>query len=191
MSAGEVMTTSIVAALFFGGNMECSHAFLQEQGYIPQMLEKSRFNRRQHQMAGLFLTVFNLLGEVWKQLNCETCISWIVFRSLVWIIIGSGVATSIRAKSGGATKPARSDYYGLKIHLMVALQSQPVEFFLTRVCGVIHEILKMYHFDFSEGSLVTGDKAYTDYEIEDILEVAGIELEPLRNKLLAPGTSMD
>ncbi|MFZ1042262.1 MAG: hypothetical protein WCA79_21680 [Anaerolineales bacterium] len=72
MSAAEVITPSIVAALFFGGNMECSRVFLQEQGCIPQMLEKSRFNRRQHQMAGLFLTVFNLLSEVWKELNSES-----------------------------------------------------------------------------------------------------------------------
>ncbi len=71
MSDAEVLTTSIVAALFFGGNMECSRIFLQAQGYIPQMLEKSRFNRGQHRIAGLFLGVFNLLGEVWKELNSE------------------------------------------------------------------------------------------------------------------------
>ncbi|MFZ1042261.1 MAG: hypothetical protein WCA79_21675 [Anaerolineales bacterium] len=65
---------------------------------------------------------------------------------------------------------------------MVALQSQPVEFFLTPGSWSDTRALKMYHFDLSEGSLVTGDKAYTDYEIEDILEVAGIELEPLRKK---------
>ena len=72
MSAAEVITPSIVAALFFGGNMERSRIFLQAQGYIPQMLEKSRFNRRQHQIAGLFLAVFSLLGEVWKELNSES-----------------------------------------------------------------------------------------------------------------------
>ena len=72
MSAAEVITPSIVAALFFGGNMERSRIFLQAQGYIPQMLEKSRFNRRQHKIAGLFLAIFSLLGEVWKELNSES-----------------------------------------------------------------------------------------------------------------------
>ena len=56
MSDAEVMTTSLVAALFFSGNMEKSRVFLQEHGYIPKMLEKSRFNRRQHKVAELFLS---------------------------------------------------------------------------------------------------------------------------------------
>ncbi|NWF65455.1 MAG: hypothetical protein HXY38_14255 [Chloroflexi bacterium] len=48
MSDAEVMTTSILAAAFFGGNMERARTFLKEQGYIPSMLDTSRFNRRQH-----------------------------------------------------------------------------------------------------------------------------------------------
>ena len=62
-SDAEVMTTSIVAGLYFSGNMEKSRIFLQEHGYIPRMLEKSRFNRRQHKIAELFLVVFDLLGS--------------------------------------------------------------------------------------------------------------------------------
>ena len=72
MSDAEVMTTAIVAAQYFAGNLEKSSIFLQEHGYIPKMLEKSRFNRRMHKISGLFLIVFNLLGEVWKQLNNES-----------------------------------------------------------------------------------------------------------------------
>lgn len=40
-----------------------------EYGYIPNMLGKSRFNRRFHKAADLFLTLLGLLGEVWKELN--------------------------------------------------------------------------------------------------------------------------
>jgi len=69
MSDAEVMTTSIVAATFFAGNMEKSRCFLKEHGYIPKMLEKSRFNRRQHRIAEMFLTVFDLLGTFWQELN--------------------------------------------------------------------------------------------------------------------------
>ena len=69
MSDAEVMTTSLVAAVFFSGNMETARTFLKEQGYIPKMLEKSRFNRRQHRISELFLTVFNLLAAFWKSLN--------------------------------------------------------------------------------------------------------------------------
>ena len=62
MSDAEVMTTAIVAALFFSGNLEKSRIFLQEHGYIPKMLEKSRFNRRLHKISELFLVSFQSLG---------------------------------------------------------------------------------------------------------------------------------
>ena len=72
MSDAEVMTMAIVAALYFGGNQEKARVFLQEHGYIPKMLGRSRFNRRLHKISDLFLIVFDLLGEVWKQLNEES-----------------------------------------------------------------------------------------------------------------------
>jgi hypothetical protein len=40
MSDAEVMTTSIVAALSFSGNMKKFRVFLQEHGYIPYMSSK-------------------------------------------------------------------------------------------------------------------------------------------------------
>ncbi|MCK7522512.1 MAG: hypothetical protein MZV64_34945 [Ignavibacteriales bacterium] len=45
--------------------------------------------------------------------------------------------------------------------------------------------LGLYNFDLPEGSFVTGDKAYNDYTIEDVMREAGIELIPLRKKELA------
>ena len=72
MTDAEVMTTAIVAAMFFRGNFELAHKHLQTEGYIPHMLGKSRFNRRLHRMQGLFLTLFRLLGETWKDLNAQS-----------------------------------------------------------------------------------------------------------------------
>ncbi len=46
MSNAEVMTVALSAALFFNGNFQRSREFLSEHGYIPNMLSKSRFNRR-------------------------------------------------------------------------------------------------------------------------------------------------
>ncbi len=65
----EVMTTAIVAALFFGGSIEKARNHMVDYGYIPNMVGKSRFNRRLHRVADLFLTLFSLLGETWKELN--------------------------------------------------------------------------------------------------------------------------
>ncbi len=73
-------------------------------------------------------------------------------------------------------------FYGLKIHLMITAQGQPVEFFLTPGSWSDTKALKLYNFDLPEGSLITGDKAYNDYQYEDMLEVAGINLQPLRKR---------
>jgi hypothetical protein len=74
-------------------------------------------------------------------------------------------------------------FYGLKIHLMVTKDGQPVEFFLTHGGFGDVDALKHYAFDVPEGSIIYADKAYNDYEIEDLLkEVDHIHLLPIRKK---------
>ena len=51
MTAAEVMTIALVAAELFGGNQQKARRPLKEQRYIPNMLSKSRFNRRLQQIA--------------------------------------------------------------------------------------------------------------------------------------------
>jgi hypothetical protein len=183
MSDAEVMTTSIVAALFFGGNVETSREFMQEQGYIPKMLEKSRFNRRQHQVKDLFLTLFNVLGEVWKALNSD---SLYVLDSFPIAACDNYRIRRCHLYQGEAWRGYQASkkryFYGLKIHVMVTKRGQPVEFFLTPGSWSDTRALQMYTLDVPEGSVITGDKAYTNYAFEDLLEVAGIDLEPLRKK---------
>src|SRR4029453_3557784 len=72
MSDAEVMTTALVAALFFGGKYERARELLQEQGYIPKMLSKTQFSRRLHRLDYLFITLFRVLGETFKELNTES-----------------------------------------------------------------------------------------------------------------------
>ena len=183
MSDAEVMTTSIVAALFFSGNMEKARVFMQEHGYIPNMLEKSRFNRRQLKIAELFLVVFDLLGEVWKQLNEQSVYimdSFPVSACDNYHIQRCQLYQGEQWRGYQASK--KRYYYGLKIHLMVTEQGQPVEFFLTPGSWSDTRALKMYKFDLPEGSLLTGDKAYNDYTYEDLLQEAQINLQPLRKK---------
>jgi hypothetical protein len=183
MSDAEVMTTAIVAALYFAGIHEKARVFLQEHRYIPNMLEKSRFNRRLHKISDLFLTVIELLGEVWKQLNEES----------VYVIDSFPIASCdnyriMRSKRyqgqvwRGYQASKKRYFYGLKIHLMVTAQGQPVEFFLTPGSWSDTRALKHYRLDLPTGALITGDKAYNDYTYEDMLAVAEINLQPLRKK---------
>jgi hypothetical protein len=63
---------------------------------------------------------------------------------------------------------------------MVTQTGQPVEFFLTPGSYSDTTALKWYAFDLPVGAWLTGDKAYTDYTLEDLLQAAGCQLLPLR-----------
>lgn len=183
MTDAEVMTTALVAACHFGGNFEKARGLLAQPRYIPHMLSKSRFNRRLHALADRVWGVFALLGEVWKDLNTES----------VYIIDSFPIAScdNIRIRRSrryagevwrGKQASKKRYFYGLKLHLLVTPTGQPVEFFLTP--GSVGDVsaLKMYDLDVPEGAWITADKAYTDYAVEDVLEVAGRQLSPLRKK---------
>src|SRR5215217_5896383 len=72
LSTSEVMTIALVAAAFFGGNIEKARSFLEEYDYIQKAISKSRFNRRLHAIDPcLWRTLFDLLAEVFKHEHPE------------------------------------------------------------------------------------------------------------------------
>lgn len=183
LTDAEVMTIALVAALFFGGNYALTCLFLQEQGYMLRMLSRSRFNRRLHRVKDLFLTLFAVLGDHWKHVNTES----------VYIIDSFPIAScdNIRIKRSrryqgeayrGYIPSKRRYFYGLRLHLVVTADGQPIEFFLTpgedSDTGAVH----WYQFDLPAGAKIVGDKAFNVSAIEDDLANVGIELCPLRKK---------
>jgi len=65
---------------------------------------------------------------------------------------------------------------------MVTERGEPVEFFLAPGAFSDTSALHLYQFDVPEQSWITGDKAYNDYGMEDLMREAGVELLPLRKK---------
>jgi hypothetical protein len=62
----------LVACAFFSGNLEASRSFLDEYGYIPKAISKSRFNRRLYAIEPcLWRTLFDVLAEVFKREHSE------------------------------------------------------------------------------------------------------------------------
>jgi hypothetical protein len=72
MTDAEVMTTALVAMLFFGGNFEHARALLGTARSIPTMLRRRRLNRRLYQLRHLLAIFFDLLGQTWKELHGES-----------------------------------------------------------------------------------------------------------------------
>jgi hypothetical protein len=52
LTDAEVITTALIAALYFGGNIERHRSFMRSTGLMPQMLSKSRLTRRLYLVAG-------------------------------------------------------------------------------------------------------------------------------------------
>jgi hypothetical protein len=70
MSHAEVMTVALVTARYDGGNLEQSRKFLAEQGYIPNMLGKSRYNRRLRAIPeNVWQALLDLLATIFKFTN--------------------------------------------------------------------------------------------------------------------------
>jgi hypothetical protein len=184
MNDAEMMTTALIASLYFRGNHESARTMLKQYGYIPQMLSKSRFSRRLHRMKDIFIVLFNILGQIWKTLNTDA----------IYVIDSFPVAVcdNIRIRRSkiysheefrGYQASKKRYFYGLKIHLMVTQDGQPVECFLTPGSFGDVDALKSYAYELPDGSIIYADKAYNDYEIEDLLkEIEHIQLLPIRKK---------
>ncbi len=184
MNDAEVMTTAFIASLFFRGNHESARAMLQQHGYIPHMLSKSRFSRRLHRMKELFIALFDLLAHIWKTLNKDS----------IYVIdsIPIAVCDNIRIRRSkiysnedfrGYQASKKRYFYGLKIHLMVTQDGQPVACFLTPGGFGDVDALKYYAYELPDGSIIYADKAYNDYAIEDLLKEGDhIQLIPMRKK---------
>ena len=183
MSDAEVMTVAIMATQLMGGNMEAARRWLGQPGYIPTMLSRSRLNRRLHRVKPFFLSLFQTLGELWKEQNTEAMYAVDTFPIAAcdqYRIIQARLYKDEMYRGYQASK--RRYFYGLKLHLMVTTQGQPVEFFLTP--GHLADVtgLQWFDFDLPEGAKIYADKAYNDYGIEDELAELGLKLLPLRKK---------
>jgi hypothetical protein len=155
MSDAEVITTGLVAMLFFRGNFEAARALLRTPRYMPHMLSRSRLNRRLHRLMDLFVRLFDLLGYIWKQLHTES----------VYVIDSFPIAVcddyrSPRAKLyhgqgyRGCMASKKRYFYGLKVHLLVTKDGQPVECFLTPGSYRDVRMRKTFRCDVPEGSSV-------------------------------------
>ena len=70
LTTAEVMTVPLVAATFFGGEIEKTRRFLYEYGYMKKMISKSHFNRRIHRIEPyLWRALFALLAQTFKERN--------------------------------------------------------------------------------------------------------------------------
>jgi hypothetical protein len=188
MATAEVMTVPLVAAAFFGGNIERSRQFLAEYGYMKTMLSKSRLNRRLHGIdADLWRALFAVLAEMFIErgpgggyvvdsLPVAVCDNIRIRRCKLYPLEAGG--ESFR----GYIASKRRYFYGLRVHLVVSGEGEPVEFSLAAGSESDITVFKRMDLELPAGAAIHADKAYTDYDHEDFLEEVGLELKAQRKK---------
>ena len=189
LSTAEVMTVPLVAATFFGGNLDEARLFLEEYGYMPDMISKSHLNRRLHAIdPSLWQGLFALLAEFFKRhdnpeqtyvvdsLPVTVCDNIRIRRCRLYPLKEHGETFR------GYIPSKRRYFYGLRVHLVVSAAGEPVEFSLAAGSESDVKVFKDLELDLPEGSIVYADKAYTDYDHEDLLEEVGLHLKAQRKK---------
>jgi hypothetical protein len=184
MSDAEVMTTALTAAVFFRGNFESARIYLKDNGMIPRMLSKSRFNRRLHRGRDLFLTLFAVLGETWKESNAAAVYSVDSFPIAVCDNYRIRRCKLYQDKAfRGCIASKKRYFYGLKIHVLVTADGNPVEFILTPGSYSDVGCLEAFDWDLPPEATVYADRGYTSYRFEDELHaLTQIEFQPMRKR---------
>lgn len=67
----------------------------------------------------------------------------------------------------------------MRLHLLINAGVQPVEFFLVAGASNDAGCLDLYDFDLPTPARIVADKAFTDYELEDVLVEADLHPVPL------------
>ncbi len=184
MSDAEVVTTGIVSAMFFSGNMEKARAFMKGTNLIPHMLSKSRFCRRIHAVADLMHDIFHQLGMVIKEINPSTEYLMDSFPVPICDNIRISRCRIVDSEEFRGYIPSKKRYfYGVRVHVLTTSDGIPVEFaFLPGGANDVRGLGVLY-LDLPPDSEVYGDKAYTDYTVEDALKTFdSINLDPIRKK---------
>jgi hypothetical protein len=151
-------------------------------------ISKSRFNRRLHAIEPeLWRGLFSMLAGVFKRRNTQGTYA---VDSLPVAACDNIPIRRCRLyppeEHGGAFRgyiaSKRRYFYGLRVHLVVTEAGEPVEFALAAGSEADVSVFKDLELDLPEGSIICADKAYTDYDYEDLLKEVGLHLKAQRKK---------
>ena len=183
LTDAQVLTTALVAARFFGGNLVVGKHYM-EQHWGQNQLDKSGFTRRLHALTDTLLALFATLGELLKHLHTE---ARYVLDSFPVAVCHNTRIARCKLLTGkayhGRCASKRSWFYGLKVQVVATSDGIPVEF--TIHAGAESEQVgrRGLALDLPAGSVLYTDAGYTDYVAEDLFnEASGSQQQSARRK---------
>jgi hypothetical protein len=170
VSDSEIILTAIVSSTSFYGNHCSAIKFMKQYGFIPEMLDKSRFNRRLHKIGVLLYDLFEIVSSYFKDFCCE--MHYIIDSFPVAVCNNMRISNCKILKEGkyrGYTASMRNYFYGVKVQLLTTKDGIPIAFHFTPgKTGDAKALGKMID-KLPVESSIYGDSAYTDYALEDIV----------------------
>ena len=167
LSDAEVLTTALLAARFFGGNLTAARGYMQ-QHWGMRRLDKSGFTRHLHRLAEPLHALFLALGQHLKALNTEARYVIDSFPVAVCDNIRIGRCRLLRGQAyRGYSASKRRYYYGFKVHLVMTHDGLSVEMYIHAGGEADLTGLKALSPQRPAGSRLYADAAYTDYAYTD------------------------
>ena len=177
LSDAELLTTALVAARFFYGNLHSACAYMKEHHGV-RMIDKSGFTRRLHGLREQLVALFLALGQSLRQLNTSSRYLIDSFPVAVCDNIRIARCRLLRGQGyRGRCVSKRRYFYGFRVQLIATEEGVPVAFYIHAGSFADVTALKAMPLD----SQLYADAGYTCYEVEDLLaECDGVELRACR-----------
>jgi hypothetical protein len=183
VSDSEVITTSFVSVLYFGGHLDNARHFMKLKGYVPSMLDKSRFCRRLHRLADFVLAMFYHLGKQLKDMAGAANYRLDSFPVAVCDNIRISRSRILQQEVfRGKHAAMRRYFYGVRVQVLI-LEGIPVEFCLVPGSESDVKALGKLPLDIAPESCIYMDAGYTDYSAEeDLFEAEMIHAKVQRKR---------
>jgi hypothetical protein len=121
----------LIAAPYFGGNIESSPCFVRSTGLLPDMIRKSSFNRRLHKIEELLSGLFFHARHAIKGLNINSTYFAGSFPAGVCQnirISRSRIVKGEEYRGRGYYAFKRAYFYGCRVYMTLASDGIPAEF---------------------------------------------------------------
>ena len=172
LSDAQVLTTALVAARFFGGNLTRGRHYM-EQHWGQNRLDKSGFTRRLRALTDTLLALFATCGQVLKDLHTDA--RYVIDSFPVAVCQNSRIPRCklLHGKAyHGRSASKRQWFYGFKVQVITTSNGVPVEFYVHAGSEADITGLRAMPMDLPDGSVLYTDNAYTDYALEDVFAEA-------------------
>lgn len=181
LSAAEVLTTALVAARFFGGNLAAGRRYMQGH-WGQRVLHKRGFSRQLHQLKDVLDELFATFGQLLKDQHAERRYVLDSFPVSVCHNTRIGRSKLLRGNAyHGRCASKRGWFYGVKVQVLATSDGLPVAYHIHAGSEADLTGLRQLDPDLPAGSVLYTDAAYTDYAHEDVFaEATGCQQQTAR-----------